>query len=363
MKVTITGGGNIGTQFAVLCAEKGWEVIIFTSKPQYFCNKLNIVDEQGSVRHIGHIALATDNPELAFANADLVFVTVPAFYMSHIAGIIKPYVRSNMYIGLIPGIGGGECAFKQCIIDGAVVFGIQRVPSVARLVSYGKCVCATGYRKELYLGTIPSKHADYCCYLMSSIFKMPCHDVGNYLNITLTPSNPILHTTRLCTIFRDYNNDTIYDYIPLFYEEWDDDSSKLLLLCDAEVQLLCSRLHNISNNLKLSFVKSLRQHYEINTPFGLTQKIKSIESLKGLPTPSVRTNQGWKPDFSSRYFTADFPFGLEIIKQIADIVSLKLPNINNTLKWYYNITHNTNRFNFSNYNINTYQNMSDFYSL
>ena len=36
MKITIVGGGNIGTQFAVHCAHKGHEVTLFSSKPERF---------------------------------------------------------------------------------------------------------------------------------------------------------------------------------------------------------------------------------------------------------------------------------------------------------------------------------------
>lgn len=361
MKITIVGGGNIGTQFAVICAEKGFDVTLFTSKPENFDSELTIVDEHGAVSHTGRIALATNNPKLAFSNADLIFITLPAFCMTNIANIIKLYAHSNQYIGIIPGIGGGECAFRQCLDKGATVFGIQRVPSVARLVNYGKCVRATGYRQELFLGALPGNNADYCCRIMSKMFEMPCYDVGNYLNITLTPSNPILHTTRLYTVFHDYGEGVIYKHIPLFYEEWDDNSSELLLLCDEEVQLLCNRLHHIENRLEFPFVRSLKQHYESNTPLELTKKIRSIQSLRGLHTPAIEVNGGWIPDLSSRYFTADFPFGLEIIKQIADMAYLNVPNINRTLKWYYHITKNHNNFNYSHYHINKYQDLFAFY--
>ena len=40
MKITIVGGGNIGTQFAVHCAEKGNEVKIYTSTPKLFSKHL-----------------------------------------------------------------------------------------------------------------------------------------------------------------------------------------------------------------------------------------------------------------------------------------------------------------------------------
>ncbi len=88
-------------------------------------------------------------------------------------------------------------AFKDAISKGAIVFGLQRVPSVARLEKYGECVCATGYRKELYVAALPSKYTKEVCSLLSDGLQMQCEPLPNYLNLTLTPSNPILYTTRL----------------------------------------------------------------------------------------------------------------------------------------------------------------------
>ena len=47
MKITVFGGGNIGTQFAVHSAEKGHNVVMYTSTPEVFSKHLNIVDEDG----------------------------------------------------------------------------------------------------------------------------------------------------------------------------------------------------------------------------------------------------------------------------------------------------------------------------
>ena len=44
MNITIVGGGNIGTQFAVHCAEKQHRVIMYSSKPKQFCKHLTVVD-------------------------------------------------------------------------------------------------------------------------------------------------------------------------------------------------------------------------------------------------------------------------------------------------------------------------------
>ncbi len=67
MKITIVGGENIGTQFAAVhCAEKGHAVTVYTSKPDLYDGRLNIVDEHGVVTHEGDILIATNNPKVAF---------------------------------------------------------------------------------------------------------------------------------------------------------------------------------------------------------------------------------------------------------------------------------------------------------
>ncbi|MCR5837086.1 MAG: NAD(P)-binding domain-containing protein, partial [Lachnospiraceae bacterium] len=197
MRITIVGGGNIGTQFAAHCAEKNHEVTVFTSKPNMFSRSLKTVNEINVVEHQGIIKKATSDPKEAFKNAECVMVTVPAALMDQIANIVYDNAPSNALIGLIPGTGGGECSFSKCIDRGNIVFGLERVPSVARLVKYGETVRAVGYRDCLRVASLPAKHAEKCSSLMSLIFDMPCLTIPNYLNITMTPSNPLLHTTRL----------------------------------------------------------------------------------------------------------------------------------------------------------------------
>lgn len=348
MRITIVGAGNIGTQFATHCAQKGHSVTIFTSRPQEIDDELRIIDSQGTVLHKGSIAGATSDPQTAFEDADVVFVTVPAFCMQDIADKVLPYAHEGMTIGLIPGTGGGECAFANCITQGATIFGLQRVPSVARLVQYGSIVRATGYRQELFVGALPQNEACRCAELIESIFDIRCTPLPNYLNVTLTPSNPILHTTRLRTLFEDYMPGKVYDRVPLFYEDWTDESSELLLQCDDELQTLC---HKLSGRFDLSYVRSLREHYESPTKEALTAKIKSIAGFKGLPSPVRQKLGGCVPDFTSRYFTADFSFGLSILTQIAAFAGVQVPNMQETLQWYHHAVGDTKDFHYAEYGI------------
>lgn len=358
MKITIAGAGNVGTQFAVHCAQKGHDVIVYSSKPEKISGHLSIVNENGIQIHSGDIKGATCDTQTAFEDAEVIFITMPAYCMNDLAEKILPYATEGMKIGIVPGTGGGECAFKECLEKGATVFGLQRVPSVARLVEYGKIVKATGYRDELFVASLPSKDAALCASMVSAVFDMPCGILPNYLNLTLTPSNPILHTTRLKNLFGDYKEGIVYKTVPLFYEDWNDETSELLLKCDDEVQKLC----RILQQFDLSYVKSLRIHYESPTAEAMTKKISGIAGFKGLPSPVLEVDGGYIPDLNSRYFTADFPYGLSILVQIAEIAGMEAPNMKETLNWYYEIAGKKKEFRFSDYGINTSEEFLLFYA-
>ncbi len=357
MKITIVGGGNIGTQFAVHCSEKKHDVVVYTSKPEVFSRHLNIIDADDKTIHEGDIAFATNNPELAFRDADLILVTMPSPMMKSIAEIIYAHTDKESIIGIVPGNGGSECAFGKCISRGNVFFGIERVPAIARLVKKGQTVKSTGYRDELHVSALPIANVKKCAEMISGIFDMPCKVIPSFLNLTMTPSNPILHTTRLRTIFSDWNPEITYDFVPLFYEEWDDASSELLIACDNEVQEICRALPEF----QLNYVKSLRVHYESPTVEAMTKKISSIQAFKGIVTPTVEIDGRLIPDLHSRYFTADFSYGLKIIKQVADFAEVKTPNIDATMNWYKKIAVEKKEFRYEDFGITDRASFEAFY--
>lgn len=357
MNITIVGGGNIGTQFAVHCAAKQHRVTIHTSKPQLFQKQLSAVDATGQVFCQGAIYQATDEDARAFSDADVIFITLPADILASFTHRLLPYIRPGVKIGLIPGTGGGECALRECMEKGAILFGLQRVPAVARLVTYGAQVCSTGYRPELFAAALPKKHTAECCSLLSGIFDMPCTPLPDYLNLTLTPSNPILHTTRLRTLFADYQPGVVYPRIPLFYQEWTDATSRLLIACDKEVQALCRAL----SDFDLSGVKPLTLHYESDTPEKMTKKISGIPAFQGLPSPQVPVEGGFIPDLTSRYFTADFSYGLSILVQVAKMAGVDAPHMEATLQWYMNLANPRNMFSFAQWGLDDYSAFKGFY--
>ena len=353
--IAVIGGGNIGTQFACVCAAKGHKVKLYTSEPILYDGTLEIIDESGKVT-IGKLDKVTADIGEALHKCQIVFVTHPAFRLKDVADQMLPYVTKSMKICMLPGTGGAEFAFSGCIKAGATLLGIQRVPTVARLEQKGKRVRCEGKRDALYIASIPKDAAKEFAGFLSHLFEIPCYALPNYLSVTLTPSNPILHTTRLRTMFSDYENGKVYERNPLFYGEWTDKSSELLLACDEELQNMLKLL----DKLDLKQVKSLKSHYESNTIDEMTKKIRSIKSLHNLTSPMKQVENGWIPDFQSRYFTADFPFGLAIIEELASVLNFDAPHICDTMAWYRKVTGNMSHFRLSQYEIHK---IEDIYTL
>ena len=359
MKITIVGGGNIGTQFAVHCAEKGHEVTVFTSAPELYDGTLSIVNDGGIITHEGKILLATSDPETAFRSAECIMITMPATMMDSVADMIYHHAGKKAIIGVVPGNGGSECAFEKCIRRGNPFFGIERVPAIARLIKKGKIVKSTGYRKELHVAALPAEYAEICAELIQGIFNIRTTVIPNFLNLTMTPSNPILHTSRLRSLFGEWKPGKYYSNIPLFYEDWDDESSELLIAMDEEVQEICRSISEID----LSFVKSLKIHYESPDVHSMTRKISSISAFKGITTPVKQTEDGYMPDLDSRYFTADFNYGLSIIQQIGRMAEVKMPCIDETMNWYKSIYTHKDMFEYKTYGIRTKEDLFNFYSI
>ena len=329
MKITIIGGGNIGTLMAAELAYKGHEVTIFTSRPKQWESKIDVYNAEEKLLLTGTVSNITASMKKALEAAEYILITMPAQLFSDLAEKMLPFVHKNQKIGIVPGSGGAEFAFYKLLYKGCTLFGFQRVHSIARLKKYGNSVYQLGRKSELQIGAIPAFEASKICKCITEFFDIPCVALDNYLAVTLTPSNSILHTARLYSLFKNYKPGDTYPRNFLFYEEWTDDSSEVMLACDTELQKLCDVIP-----LDLSSVKSLKNHYECTTINAMTKKISTIKAFRGLTSPMKKTEYGWVPDWDSRYFSTDFPYGLKIIKDIAKLFSMLTPNIDMVWNWY-----------------------------
>lgn len=330
MKITIIGGGNIGTAMCAEFAAHGHTVSLLTSHPERFQSTVSVLNADEDKVYTGSLHRISDNPEDVLLDAQLVVVTLPAFLMPTFAKQSLNLLRPDTILVTMPGYGGVEFIFREHIRKGVVLVGFQRVPAVYRLVEYGRMSRLSGRRNELLYAVLPRTSTETVHSTLETVFSIPCRPLPNFLSVTLTPSNPVLHTTRLYSMFHQLSANESIPENPAFYSTWDDESSRWLIRCDEELQEIIARLPE----LDLSAVRSLKLHYESSDVPSMTKKLRSIQSLSGILSPMVETEDGFKVDWNSRYFRADFPYGLAIIRGIADLVGVDVPSVDTVLSWY-----------------------------
>lgn len=332
MIVAILGGGHIGTTMAGYMSHlnKGNEIRLLTSKPQLFDKELVVNDIEGGISYKASIDMISDNAEEIVSGADIIFVTHPHFMIDKTLSEIRPYVKSGCMVGIIPGSGGCEFCWKKYYSSDFTLFGFQRVPFTAKYAVYGKETNLKSWKSSVVVASIPNSRNDEVCTVVEDVCGFNCEKAANFLAVTLTPSNPVLHTSRTYDLFGGTDSEHIFSERMYFYKGWTDHASETMLGIDGELHRLFDKLPRID----LSAVKPLTEHYEAPDIPAMTRKINSIPTFQSVFAPLLPTDGGFRADLGSRFFTEDFPYGLCIIKGFCEICGVESPYIDKVLKWY-----------------------------
>ena len=331
MKICVVGAGNIGLVLAsTLALKEKYEVVIYT--PNYFdISKLAFKDIENNECYTNLDIKIETSLENAISDTDYVFCTYPAFLRKKFIEESKEFYPQKCKLGFFSGYGGAEYMCKELVERGITIFGLQRVPFVARQTDKKIARCLS--RKEkLFIAAIPKEKTKEICIELEELIGIPTVELNEYLAVTLVPSNPLLHLCGLYNVFKDYEEGDYFDRQLMFYDEWNDETSELLLDYDDELQEICKKM----KPLNLEEIVSLRTYYESPTAEAMTKKLKSIEAFKVVTVPLIEKEGKFYPDFNSRMFLEDFPYGIAIIKYFGILTKVKTPAIDKILKFYEN---------------------------
>jgi len=328
LKIVIYGGGSLGhVVSAVLSSNNDCEVCLLTGHPEKWNNNIRVTDCNGII-YSGHIKEVNLDAKKIIPNSDIILFCIPGFLIENALKNIRPYLNSDTKVGSIVSSTGFFFMAESILHKNTQLFGFQRTPFIARVVDYGKSAKLLGYKAELKLATKNIVDIESFRILIEKLFSTPTSLLSSYLEASLTNSNPILHPCRLYGMWHNWHKGIIYKRHFLFYEEWDDFSSDILIKCDKEFFSLLKCL-NIDKS-----IPTLLDYYDSNNSSTLSEKLRSIQAFKGIRAPMVKTDGGFVPDFNSRYFTEDFPFGLSIIRNLAHKNNIKTPCIDKIYNWY-----------------------------
>ncbi|MCQ2374940.1 MAG: NAD/NADP octopine/nopaline dehydrogenase family protein [Salinivirgaceae bacterium] len=328
MVITICGGGHLGHVCAgVLASREDITIRMFTRKPHLWSTDIEVNDPNGK-QYKGKLNEITADPAKAICGADVVLICLPGYSIAEELQKIRPYLEKNTIVGTIVSSTGFFFRAFELLPSTQPLFGFQRVPFISRITEYGHSADLLGYKASLAIAVEQTNKKEEIRALIESLFKCPVGLLESHYEVSLTNSNPLLHTSRLYSMFNDYKEGYAYENVPQFYSDWTVDSSELLIAMDGEFQHLLDKL-----GVREGAIPTILNYYESKDADSLTKKIRSIKAFQGIASPMKESDCGYVPDFDSRYFTEDFPFGLKIIHDLSHEKELFCPNIDKVYEW------------------------------
>ena len=328
MKICICGGGNLGHVVAgFIAAQKKHEVCLLTRHPELWSQDL-IIEAPAETTYSGHLNGLFSNAEQAVSDADIILLCLPGYAIRETLLQIKDYVQSDAAVGSVVNSTGFFFEAMELLPASQPLFGFQRVPFISRVIEYGHKARLMGYKDSLNLAIERTEHPEQLRDTLADMLQTPIQLLGSYYEASLSNSNPLLHPSRLYTLWKDWHEGDIYPRVPFFYEEWTEETAQLYIQMDNELQSLLDLLP-----VRKGSIATVLDYYESTDAVSLAKKLRSIEAFKGILSPMKQVEGGYIPDFQSRYFTEDFPYGLAIIHRLAHEKGVPSPSIDMVYDW------------------------------
>lgn len=332
MKITICGGGSLGHVIAGYIANQAkHEVRVLTRRPNQWSKKLNISLPEGTIIE-GVLDNITNDAQAVIPDSDLILLCVPGFGIRDVLAEIAPYLTQETFVGSVVSSTGFFFEAENILGNAnCPLFGFQRVPFIARVNKYGQSAHLLGYKPSLNLAVehATPQQQSFLQDIMSSLFGVQVTLLKSHYEASLTNSNPLLHPSRIYTMWRDWHDGVTYNSCPMFYADWTDDASRLYIEMDNEFQVLLTKLP-----VPDIHIQDVLSYYESHDASSLTRKLRSITAFKTIASPMRQIDsEHFIPDFKSRYFTEDFPYGMYYIVKVAHDCNSAIPTIEKVFTW------------------------------
>jgi hypothetical protein len=355
LKVAICGGGRTGHLNAILFKQlPNVQVSMLTSN-------LDIIQQHA--RRTPMQALLPDGSTLearldraatdawtAVEDADIVIITVPAHARAQTLQAIAPHLSRSkpVYIGAIPGFCGFDWLAEATLPDrpNLVIWGMKDVPHTAFELTPGRSIKMGGGKSQLYVATHARESQASRLQLQQWLSRLygPCVTMlDNYLEITLTPGNPIMHSSVIYGLIGPYGqwHRKIFPQRMCWWNECPELGAYFLERMDQESQDLCAVISQ-RMGIDLSSVKSLKQEIveaygdQIRDQSSMLSILRTNQAYNDILAPMVPAadnRAGYVIERESRAFNEDVAYGLVLLVEMAKRLDLKVPYIEEVLQW------------------------------
>lgn len=345
-KVTICGGNNAAHVLTAFASYAGWEVDIFTMTPDEAqrLNDATITAKNNGQSVSGKPRRVSTNPAEVIPGSELVLLTLPAFAHSSALTVIADHLDNGTSIGVLPSRGGFDWQACHLLdIDGRslTIFGLQTLPWACRITIYGQEVEILGTKVAVDIAVQPATEQDKIIQLLSFIPDVKLTPVHSFLTLTLANTGQLLHPGIMYGLTAG-KEDKVYaeNEIPLFYQSIDEFTADILQSLSDEIQAIAKALGEQLPSFDPTQVIALhdwvRKAYEglIEDHSTLQRAFASNTAYAAIKTPSRKLENGqYSVDFKGRYLSEDIPFGLVVVRGIAELVGVSTPIIDKIIIW------------------------------
>lgn len=308
----------------------------------------NSEDEETEI--VGPVNKVSDNAADVAPEADLFILGGPAHANPHILKQIAPYVKKGAIIGSIYAQGGFDWAVINALgghervreLD-VTIFGLQNIPWICKAVEYGSKARMIGPKKFLLVASYPVERADSVARILEDMYDIPTSTLPNFLCLTLTPSNQIIHPGVYYGIFNDWDGKKTYNKedIPLLYEGLSEFSARELQELSDELLRVKDAIVKRYPQINLDPIKDLGERIveqydkDVTDRSSLKAIFNSNKGYFGVQTPVIEVEPGKViPNTTTRFFYEDIPFGLCILRNIGELMGIETPVFDRHIRWF-----------------------------
>jgi hypothetical protein len=328
MKICICGGGNLGHVVAgFVAAQDKHEVCLLTRQPERWSTELTI-EAPEETTYLGHLNGIFSDAKPAVSDAQIILLCLPGYGIRDTLLQIKDYLCPDAAVGTVVSSTGFFFEALDVLPSSQPLFGFQRVPFISRTLDYGRRARLMGYKESLELAVEHCTYTEQLRDVLADMLQTPINLLNSHYEVSLSNSNPLLHPSRLYSLWKDWHEGIIYDRVPMFYEEWTEEAAELYLAMDNELQALLEQLP-----VRKGSIPTVLDYYESTDAHSLARKLRSIEAFKGIRAPMKEVAGGFVPDLQSRYFTEDFPYGLAFVYRLTHEKDIPSPTIDKIYEW------------------------------
>lgn len=291
----------------------------------------------------------TSVPEDVMKNADIVVITVPAQGRAELLRSIALYlpVHKPVYVGAIPGFCGFDWLAEKTLAErpNAIIWGMKDVPHTAYDLIPGVSVKMGGAKSTVYIGTHEreSKGARHGLLAhLQRLYDSPVEILNHYLEITLTPGNPIMHPSVVYGLIGPYGqwHNRMFTSPICWWTDCPELGAYFLERSDEESQVLCKAIEQ-RLDVDLSSVKPLKQEIieayqeQIRDHSTMLSVLRTNQAYDSIQVPLVTGggNAGYLIDKESRAFHEDVAYGLSLLVKMAKRLELRVPHIEEIFNW------------------------------